>query len=63
MTLKVNYPHFQYKLRGSQDEYLFANFVILAQIHHKVSWRQAEFPWILRQMAKMTLKVKVNDPI
>ena len=36
-----------------------ANLVVLAQIHYKLSYGQAEFPRILSQMAKM--KVKVND--
>ena len=38
-----------------------ANLVILAQIHDKLSRRQAEFPRILSQMAEMTLKIQVND--
>ena len=39
-----------------------ANLVILAQIYDELSCGQAKFPRILSQMAKMTLKVKVNDP-
>ena len=38
-----------------------ANLVILAQICDELSRRQAEFPTILSKMAKMTVKVKVND--
>ena len=38
-----------------------ANFVILAQICDELSRGQAEFPINLSKMAKMTLKVKVND--
>ena len=38
-----------------------ANLVILAQICDKLLCGQATFPRILRQMAKMTLKVKLND--
>ena len=37
-----------------------ANLMILAQICDELSCGQAEFPRILSQMAKMTLKVKVN---
>ena len=38
-----------------------ANFVILAQICDELSRGQAEFTINLSEMAKMTLKVKVND--
>ena len=45
LKVKVNDLHFQYQLRESQD----ANLVILAQIHYKLSQRQAKFPRILSQ--------------
>ena len=38
-----------------------ANLVILAQICHELSCGQTEFPEFWVKMAKMTLKVKVND--
>ena len=38
-----------------------ANLMILARICNKLSCGQAKLPRILSQMAKMTLKIKVND--
>ena len=42
---------------------LDANLVILAEIHYKLSHGQTKFLRIWVKMAKMTLKVNVNDPI
>ena len=37
------------------------NLVIVAQIYDELSHGPAKFPRILSQMAKMTLKINVND--
>ena len=64
MTLKVsvNDPHFQCHLRKSQDAYLMQIWWLLLKsiTNHVEKEKFLEF-WVKR--AKMTLKVKVNDPL
>ena len=39
-----------------------ANLVILAQIHYKLSWRQAKFPRLLRQNVQNDLEGQIQRP-
>ena len=58
MTLKVNVNdhYFQYQSRESEDAYLIQIWLIIAQIHYKLSQRQAECPRILSKIGQTGLE-------
>ena len=61
LTVKVNASHFKYQLRESQDAYLVQTWWFLLESiksYHADKPKFLEF-WV--KMAKMNVKVKVND--
>ena len=64
LKVKVNAFHFQYHLRESQDAYLMLIwwFELKSMKSYRAGKPKFKFVEYWVKMAKMTLKVKVNDP-
>ena len=64
MTLKVmvNDPHFQYQQRESQDSYLVQIWWFSLKFFTSYCTDKPNLIEFSVEMAKITLKVKVNDP-
>ena len=60
LNIKVNDPHFQYQPRESQDAYLLQ--ICWFRVKSIMSYCADNFLEFWDKMAKMTLRVKVNDP-
>ena len=63
LKVKVNDPHFQYQQRESQDSYLVQIWWFYLKSFTSYCMDKTNFIEFSVEMAKMTLKFKVNDPI
>ena len=63
LKVKVNYLHFRYQPRVSQDACLVPNLVILAQIYDELTRRQAVFTRILSQNCQNDLEGQGHWPL